>query len=523
MLSILYHDNNVVELCSLDNKAMNIIIKHFTFEINRFQIKNKNSFYGNRKPTICMIKYRKYMPYGLINELIDICKKNNIEYELDNKIVLTNKISLESVVKFVKSLEPVHRPYPHQIRAVYKALKHKRIVLKSATSSGKSFIIYVLSMFFNNTNDKTLIIVPGAQLVGQLYEDFIEYSENNGIKTHEITKMFHGGTDKEFNKNILISTYQTLVKMPDVFFKQFKYVILDEAHSGKSYSVQQVTKKCINADYRIGMTGSLDDRKDASVLLDKFNIMGAYGHEYKVITSRELIDKNMATDVEIHAHALDEGTLEYNFSIDDEIQQIKNNTKLTKVEKTRKIKSLKEVLYRRELQRIYFNSPNEQLMYEQMDKYSDKNSLIVFHQTEYGKKLFAEMKERYPDKKIFYVDGNIKLDDRHGLCDTMEKNDDVIGVVSIGTFKQGISIKNLHYIILCQVWKAPNALIQLIGRGMRKHKNKKKVIIVDFCRKMQYVNENGVKIRDGYLLKHFTERLRIYKKEKHPIKMFKHY
>ena len=123
--------------------------------------------------------------------------------------------------------------------------------------------------------------------------------------------------------------------------------------------------------------------------------------------------------------------------------------------------------------------------------------------------------------KANVTDGSISIDNRKNLCETMENENNVIGVVSIGTFSTGISINNVHQIILCQVGKAPIKLIQLIGRGMRLHDNKTHVEIIDIVHSLNYVDETGVVLKPGYLKKHFKERYKIYLQEKHPVEIIK--
>ena len=526
MIEIKILNNNYIELNTLDNNLWRKIRKHYTFEISSFMVKSKYTWQRNKKPTVCLIKKNKYLPRGLYLDLIKFLKENNYKYRIDKEIYKRNKVSLPSIEKFTDTLLLPFKLHDHQIEAILVALINKRIVLKAATSSGKSLILYVLSMFFNKIlkeDEKILIIVPTIQLVGQMYEDFCEYAQNNpNINIFNLVKMFHGGVKKIFNtQNILVSTYQTLNNLKPEFFEQFKYVIVDECHTSKARTIIKVMNQCINADYRIGVTGSvfLKTNQDQMAELNNKTIMGLLGPMKNIISARELIDKKLASDVEIKIKTIDWGKQPIDMEIEDKIQAIKECKHMNKQEKKSAIKSLKDSLYRKELAYIYNNKERDCIINDFIKNNIDKNTLIVFNRKAYGKKLKEHCEKLLPNFKIHHVDGSVKIDDRHELKRFFEESNNNIGIVSVGTFKQGISIKNLHYIVLLQVGKAAISLIQLIGRGMRLHDSKDKMIIFDIVDKLSYVDKYGRIKKKGYLYKHGAERIKIYKSEKHNLEI----
>ena len=83
----------------------------------------------------------------------------------------------------------------------------------------------------------------------------------------------------------------------------------------------------------------------------------------------------------------------------------------------------------------------------------------------------------------------------------MEEHSDVIVVAISKIFSTGINIKNLHYIIFAGGGKAKIKILQSIGRGLRLHKDKDKLIIIDIADNLQY----------GY--QHFLKRKTLYEKE----------
>jgi superfamily II DNA or RNA helicase len=84
----------------------------------------------------------------------------------------------------------------------------------------------------------------------------------------------------------------------------------------------------------------------------------------------------------------------------------------------------------------------------------------------------------------------------------MENTSDVVCIAISKIFSTGINIKNLHYIVFAGGGKAKVKIIQSIGRGLRLHKDKKGVIIIDIADMLHYGSQ------------HYTKRLSLYKGEK---------
>ena len=61
----------------------------------------------------------------------------------------------------------------------------------------------------------------------------------------------------DFSKDVLISTFQSLMNRGQNFLKKYDAVIFDEAHQVKSFELKKIAERCINARYRIGLTGTI--------------------------------------------------------------------------------------------------------------------------------------------------------------------------------------------------------------------------------------------------------------------------
>jgi superfamily II DNA or RNA helicase len=93
----------------------------------------------------------------------------------------------------------------------------------------------------------------------------------------------------------------------------------------------------------------------------------------------------------------------------------------------------------------------------------------------------------------------------------MEKNDSVkILIASFGTLSTGVSIKNLHYLIMADSFKSEQIIIQSIGRLLRLVEGKEKALIFDLVD--VFVSDSPKNI----LYRQYLEREKFYKKRNYP-------
>jgi superfamily II DNA or RNA helicase len=143
-------------------------------------------------------------------------------------------------------------------------------------------------LIFRYLNKKTLIIAPRKLLVNQLHKEFKNYNY-----PHTIHNIF-SGADKQSNCQLVISTWQSIHKMPASWFKQFDVILVDETHRAKAESITNILLKSKNVKYRYGFTGTLDGNKS-----HKWIIEGLLGPVNVVTTTRELIDDNILPELDI--------------------------------------------------------------------------------------------------------------------------------------------------------------------------------------------------------------------------------
>ena len=68
----------------------------------------------------------------------------------------------------------------------------------------------------------------------------------------------------------------------------------------------------------------------------------------------------------------------------------------------------------------------------------------------------------------------------------IERDNNIICIAISRIFSTGISINNLHYIVFASGGKAKIKILQSIGRGLRLHENKNKLVIIDIADQLRY-------------------------------------
>lgn len=427
----------------------------------------------------------KQLYRGLVPYIAKFCEERNYEWDYENED-FDEEFSLAEAKEFVEKLRPKHAPRDYQLDAFVHAIRTRRSLLLSPTASGKSLIIYLLSRFLKHRGLKRgLIIVPTVSLVEQLAGDFKEYSETNGWDVTANVHKVYQGQDKDTDKFLTISTWQSLYKMPKKWFAQFDFVIGDEAHQFKAKSLTDIMTGLSNAKYRIGTTGTLDGTKTHRLVLE-----GLFGSVRKVITTKELMDAKHLAEFSIKCLLLRHG---------EAICQ-----------------AAKSFTYQQEIEYLVLNESRNRFI-SNLAVSLDGNTLVLYQYVDKHGRILNDLiaKKLGSDRKVFFVSGKTDVDIREDIRKIVESETNAIIVASFGTFSTGINIRNLHNIIFASPSKSRIRNLQSIGRGLRKSDTKESAQLFDIADDMRY------KKHENYTLKHFAERIRIYTEEKFAFKVYK--
>jgi len=452
----------------------------FTFKVPNYQYTPayKNKVWDGK---IRLFNYHRHTIYsGLYDYIIQFAKDRNYKIKSKKFSRKENKIPNNKVIDFLDvRLNIPFQPYEHQVEAITKCINKNRCLLLSPTGSGKSLIIYALVRYYCDIlpkNKKMLIIVPTTGLVAQMYNDFQDYSKNNDWDVEEKCHKIYSGQDKDNDKKVFVSTWQSLYKMPAEYFKQFGAVFGDEAHLFKSKSLTSIMTKLVDCPYRIGTTGTLDGSMTHKLVLE-----GLFGKVYQPTSTKKLMEKELLSTLSI-----DCVTLKYT------MKEIQEN---------------KRVRYHDEIKWLINSNKRNEFIVDLAHKIKG-NTLILFNFVqEHGIPLFEKIKKRCKNKKVFLIHGKTEVEQREDIRNILEKEKNAILVASYGTCSTGINIRNINNIIFASPSRSVIRVLQSIGRGLRKTENKSKVKLYDISDDLRY------KKYVNHTYRHLEERMRIYENE----------
>jgi len=446
----------------------------FTFEVPgaKFSPAYKKKFWDGKIRLFNIQKQEIYV--GLLDKVIQFCTDHGYKYEFrDNKhyglpFEVNEMISKGGVKDYMTAISK-HKPRDYQIDGVYDALRHNRKLLISPTASGKSLMIYAIVRYFVETKKNTLIVVPTTSLVEQMYKDFADYGWDVGSFCHKI----YAGRERETDSQVIITTWQSIYKLPRKYFERFSVVVGDEAHQFKSKSLISIMTKLADAKYRYGFTGTLDGTQTHKWVLE-----GLFGPSYKIIKTDELMKKGHLAKLDINVLLLKHPPNKFE-NFEEEVQYI-----------------------------ITHNRRNNFIKNLALDLKG--NTLILYARVEgHGEPLYELINNNntIENRRVFFIHGGVDTQDREEVRQITERENNAIIVASYGTFSTGINIKNLHNVIFASPSKSRIRNLQSIGRVLRKGDNKTRATLYDIADDISY------KSRKNYTLNHLIERIKVYNEE----------
>lgn len=429
--------------------------------------------------------HQNELPCGLLKRLLKFCKTREYSYNInfDNEKQNFNEVVVKQYIDNLnlhsKGQKITARDY--QILGLFLVLGLKRTILLSSTSSGKSLIIYLMIRYLlENGMQKGLIIVPTVSLCSQLESDFQDYSTHNNYDVYENVHTIFSGKEKITNKPLTISTWQSLNTIKDKsFFEQFDFVINDEVHLAQAASITNIVNNCINASYKVGLTGTLSGSKTHENVL-----CGLFGEPIKLTTTKDLIDKKQISDLKIKCLVL----------------KYKEETR----------KAFKKIKYQEEIKFLIFNKERNNFI-KNLTLSTDKNTLVLFQYVEHHGQVLYDLiskSDSLNGRKVFFIHGGIESDERENIRSIVETEKDAIIIASNGVYSTGVSIKNLHNIIFANPSKSRIRTLQSIGRVLRLNEGKDHAVLYDI------VDDLSTDTNQNFALQHFLERVKFYNQEK---------
>lgn len=445
-------------------------------------------------------------------------------------------------------------PYDYQLKCASDCLLNPKQISLSSTSSGKSLIIFMIIYFLYLKKKTGLVCVPSISLTTQIYGDFKDYFSKDFIEQRDEflsnIELQGGGKESSFESFLTITTWQSLLNRKEHLDKA-EFILCDEVQKYSGEEVSQIIKLTDNAKMKWGVTGTLPEDPLATM-----NLIGMFGAPKRYIRACELIERGLATPVEIISFIL---------KYPDEEKRIFNS--LLKGQFAKQLGYLKE------------HERRNKFITDLTVKIRDSgNTLLLGSHTLHLKEAFMNvMKRLHPDvevqnkditgkksfefqKKfgIYFLNGEDNaetreltrkiLEEKHYVLEfmndveniTLSENDfyeDILvkdlflnnsiykelniknitlrNEILISNFQilsTGINIKRLFNLIMFSPLKSYTSITQSIGRGLRLHPDKKVFRVFDL------VDDFGLKKSGGVFWKQYLERQRhSYNSEGYPI------
>jgi superfamily II DNA or RNA helicase len=458
----------MIELGFDEKKRKGIYLGDYFDEVKEFfSVKNDAAKFSRSR----FIPSRKYAITStgrfdpcLLSEILLFLEKNT-EYasskiKIDNSLLQENnpakydwKLNSNfSLDEFPLSLNL--RDYQKEI--VDKCLSFGRGTVILATAGGKTLVMAsILSKIWDMDNDlKGCLIVPNRGLVEQTYNDFKEY------KVPFTCSKWTGDDSLDISKNIIIcntSIIQSKNSNLD-WMKDVDVIFIDECHHiKKSNEITKIIDSC-STKHKFGFTGTMPEDK-----IDQWTIIGKVGPVIFQKKSYELRkDKHVVPAI---------------------VQILELNYKNKPVRDLTSFSATNN--YKNEIDFLKFNSFRNDTL-EKVSRNTNNNVLILIDYIEHGEIIYNKLKNALNDKEVFYIKGDVSVEDRERIRKIMEYKQNVICVAISKIFSTGINIKNLHYIIFAGGGKSKIKTLQSIGRGLRLHSSKKTLYIIDIADQLYY-------------------------------------
>lgn len=422
---------------------------------------------------------------GYVNHLdvvVDILSKNNVSIGEIVDLRTHVKFNFEPITETYWADQNVRWPKGHpaegelimlrdyQVEAINSFLENPQALQQIATGAGKTITTATLS-HITEPYGRSLVIVPNKSLVEQTAEDYRNCGLDVGV---------YFGDKKELNKTHTICTWQSL----NILEKKFKdgdavlslaeflegvsTVIVDEVHQAKAEVLKNLlTRNLRNAPIRWGLTGTIPKERFEFEALH-----ASIGPVIGQITAKELQDKGVLADCHV------------------------NIVQLIDLPEFRDYQSELKYLVTDEKRLDYLGKLLNTVK-------QSGNTLILVDRISAGEKLQSLI----PDS--VFINGSVKVKDRKESYDEIQDATNNVIIATYGVAAVGINIPRIFNLVLIEPGKSFVRVIQSIGRGVRKAKDKDFVQIWDLTSTCKYAK------------RHLTQRKKFYKEAQYPFTLEK--
>lgn len=318
----------------------------------------------------------------------------------------------------------------------------KKALVIAATGTGKT---YMSAFDVKGFKPKRLLfIVHREEILKKAKETFEKLLPNEKLTFGLLT-----GNQKQKNADYIFSTIQTLSKCYEEFKRdEFDYIIFDEAHHATSPSYQAVLEY-FDPQFTLGMTAT-PERSDQQNVFDLF-------------------DNNVALEVRLHEALEDELVIPFHYFGITDIEGID----LSDVD----IDDVAEITKRLKVnERVDFIIKNMNFYGHDGEKRKGLGFCVTVEHAQY-------MAQEFNSRGIqsICLSGNDSVEQRSYYIKRLEDDhDDLEFIFTVDIFNEGVDIPSVNTVLMLRPTNSPIVFIQQLGRGLRKHKDKTFLTVLDF-------------------------------------------
>jgi len=398
--------------------------------------------------------------------------------------------------EFSLDIPPVDKDYfkdygwelaEHQITAINNILETHDGIIKVGTGGGKTLITAVLGTIYKNAGLRILIIEPSKDLIRQTRAELKQTGLETGV--------FYSD-EKNLDEPIVVSTWQSLGKNSKVL-ASFDGFMVDECHGSQANTLfNNLSQGGKDLPVRIGLTGTLPDHD-----CDLLKVFSVIGPVRATVPSHVLIKEGWLAQLNLlMVKFVDDFT--------DEWEHYKKEVAEEPEDKTitySKFKSNK-LFPEYDNEKTYLKKNAERLesigdiIKVATNEYG--NSFILVNTIEFGKKLTKALGER-----AIFISSTIK--DRSPIYEAFDSEDGMIGVATFSLASTGLNVPRIFNMFLIDGGKSSIKVVQSIGRGLRKARDKDTVNLFDIYSDTKFS------------MRHARKRKNLYKEQKYDYREIK--
>ena len=321
-----------------------------------------------------------------------------------------------------------------------------RALVISATGSGKTYLsAFDVLQYFKTLNrpGKMLYIVHRNPILNKSMDSFRVVLDSDTIIERYDPEKNNLDANCLFSTNVTLSKPETLSKIPK---DQFDYILIDEVHHIGASSYQKILNH-FKPKFLMGMTAT-PDRTDGYDIYKFFDYNIAYdirlkeAMEYKLICPFHYFG---IADIDIDDKQYDDKRVFTQIEMEQKVEHVIKNAEYYGHCDGR----LKGLVFCRNL--------------KEAEQYS-----ILFNQHGY---------------RTTWVSGEQKSEDVNRCIERLEAEESEYALDYIFTadlFNEGVDIPSINQVIMLRPTQSPIVYIQQLGRGLRIHKDKTYVVVLDF-------------------------------------------